>query len=543
MNVSTCNFNERQQPGKEKAFFPSPADWRDQIVYQIFTDRFENGDLSLHDKHPVARIDAFSRKSLHGGNLPGIEQHLDYIRNLGATTIWISPVFLNDANCAYHGYGTVDFHCISPHIGGLPALQKLIRAAHKRGIYVLIDVICNHMGKRITSDHPDYPAYRPPPRAYRIRWIDPKKKYPPPFNHLNCFHNHGHIHNFSGEELILGSLKGLDDLRTERPDIRAFLINAYRRLITLTDCDGFRIDTVRHVEWDFWREFAAAIHAHAESLGKKRFFLTGEVFDSDESAIAKYLGNCFNTETPEPNGEKKRHFLMDSVTDYPLYYAVSDVFHHNSPPARLQQRFKTLHSDLYDPDFRDHLLTFLDNHDVPRFLWRGNCNCSRKHREHLLKLALVLLFTLPGIPCVYAGTELGFHGGHDPENRENMFGKHDPNYHLYRYISRLAALRRSLVCLRRGELKIIQADSTGPGIFVFSRFSVVDACLVIINTSAEWRQLHRLSSPFPPDTVLADATGQARPTRTDKTCHIEKRLIPPFSARVYTAASHRKVTQ
>ncbi len=517
-------------------YFPSPADWRDQLVYQIFTDRFDCGDAKLRHTHPEANYEPHRPKGLHGGDLPGIERRLDYLSGLGASAIWISPVQLNGGRSAYHGYCADDFGVISPHLGGMPALQSLIRAAHERGIYVLLDIVCNHMGRRLTSSHPEYPAYRPPPRAYRLRWIDSKRKYPPPFHRLDCFHNHGYLRKFEGEEMILGSLIGLDDIRTERPDIRRFLIQNYQQLISDTDCDGFRIDTVRHVEWSFWREFSAEIRSHATSLGKARFLLLGEVWEHEDAKLAQFVGTGRPLdEEGQPEGDDSQR-LLDSVTDFPTYYACLDVFAKQRPPSLLQERWQRLADGPMDQGYRDGLLTFLDNHDVPRFLWRGNGCWSRPAREEMLRLALVYLLTMPGLPCLYQGTEQGFHGGHDPSNREDMFHHFDPGHALYGFIAGLARLRADHPACRHGAVRFLQADSQGPGVLAIERAAKEDTILVVLNTAAGPRPLRTVRTSFAPGSEVLDALAGARATRLGRAGQLEGRQIPARSVRVYVSA-------
>jgi hypothetical protein len=141
------------------AHFPSPVDWRDQSIYMIFTDRFSDGDPANNELTPGARFRPQNPRGIHGGDFKGIENHLDYIKNLGATAIWITPVFINDASSAWHGYGALDFSTISPQLGGLSGLRDLTKAAHARGIYIILDVVLNHLGAVATSDDPGWPRF------------------------------------------------------------------------------------------------------------------------------------------------------------------------------------------------------------------------------------------------------------------------------------------------------------------------------------------------------------------------------------------------
>jgi len=205
--------------------FPSPLDWRDITIYQIFTDRFDDGDPANNELTPGARCELDHSRGIHGGDFQGIERRLDYIRALGARAIWISPVFLNEASSAYHGYGAIDFTVVSPQLGGMEGLQNLVRAAHARRMYVLVDVVVNHLGDVVTSDQPGWPKYRTAGEGYPLRWQNSKTIPPAPFNNLNWFHDRGRIGNWDDPvERVVGQFYTLADLRTELPEVRAALI-------------------------------------------------------------------------------------------------------------------------------------------------------------------------------------------------------------------------------------------------------------------------------------------------------------------------------
>lgn len=125
------------------AHFPSPTDWRDESIYMIFTDRFSDGDPSNNEATPGGRFRPQNPRGIHGGDFKGIEKNLDYIKGLGATAIWITPVFINDASSAWHGYGALDYQTISPQLGGLDGLRNLTKAAHGKGIRIILDVVVN----------------------------------------------------------------------------------------------------------------------------------------------------------------------------------------------------------------------------------------------------------------------------------------------------------------------------------------------------------------------------------------------------------------
>ena len=183
--------------------FPSPSDWRNENIYQIFTDRFNDGDPSNDNVEsgrgsPYAPSDS---RGIHGGYFKGIQQKLDYIKLLGATAIWISPIPLNvGGNSAYHGYAAQDFYALAPHWGTITDLSNMVAAAHARGIKVILDVVVNHSGDLIGSNDPGYPAYIAPPGGYNMIYWNSNNKHAPPFltNSLvptlsSLFHTNGAI--------------------------------------------------------------------------------------------------------------------------------------------------------------------------------------------------------------------------------------------------------------------------------------------------------------------------------------------------------------
>ncbi|MFH1278372.1 MAG: alpha-amylase family glycosyl hydrolase [Candidatus Eisenbacteria bacterium] len=460
-----------------RAATPSPNDWRDQSIYQILTDRFFDGDPSnnalegYYDPSDGARI--------HGGDWAGIEEKLDYIRGLGATSIWISPVQKN-AFAAYHGYHIQDFHQFAPHFGGEGDLVSLIDEAHAHGLYMILDVIANHGGDLIDSADPDYPDFHDP-GDYVLRWKNTSNKAAPPFDDLSWYHNNGHINDWVDPEQILGELFGLDDFRTEEPAVRDALAEAHQWLIERTDADGFRIDTVKHVELSFWQEFAPAVHSFAaDSLGKDRFFLYGEIFDGSNWKNGIYTG----TMAGGP-------YALDSVLRFPMHFTTNPVFRDGGATEWLSGQYAD--SVYYDPAARNRLVLFLDNHDVARFMGFGS---SAAEDEAKAKVALAWLYTSVGVPCLYYGTEQEFDGGGDPWNREDMwdgswdFGpsegdNFDQTAPLYRWVRRLNGLRRQFPALRRGGQTEI-ANAQEAGIYSYYRkLTGETTVLVLLNTKGE----------------------------------------------------------
>jgi glycosidase len=477
--------------GRGFAAFPSPDDWRDITIYQIITDRWDDGDPSNNTLNTTYNPSAGDKT--HGGDFKGIQRRLTYLEALGINAIWISPIPLN-AYGEYHGYAARNFTQVDPHWGTLADLQAMVAACHARGIGVILDVVCNH-GGNLFNDNP----YLAPPASYTLSYRDPSRTHAAPFSSTAYWHSQGSIGNWTDPEQILGELFGLDDLKTEDPYVRTQLTNIWSNWITATDVDGFRIDTVKHVEMGFWQTWAPAVRANAASFGKANFFMFGEVFEGSESKCGSYTGTMAGGA-----------FALDSVLDYPQYYRTNSVFGTASDGAQsLADHFSAL-PIYYDPAAQYRLVTFLDNHDNPRFLSSTYAN----NKIARLHAALVYLLTSYGVPCVYYGTEQYFNGGGDPYCREDMFdgqfefgpslgNNFDQTSFGYRLIRELNQLRRSYSALRRGSL-VIREVSSSPGIFAYSRIDGSQEVLVVVNTSDSAKSGAAWQTTFAPGTVLVN---------------------------------------
>jgi glycosidase len=458
--------------------------WRKQSIYQLLTDRFFNGDRSNDDAG--GRFSPAKPWGAHGGDFAGIAAKLDYIKALGATAVWISPILLNGGG-HYHAYATTDFYKVQPAFGTVEELKKLVAEAHKRGLLVVGDVVTNHGGHWIDSDEEGWPEFRAPPAGYRLN-LREGRRYAPPFDHIalgvpleEIFHNHGATRNWDDPtEVELGELMGLDDFRTTSPFVREKMAEIYSHWIREIGFDAFRIDTVKHVEMDFWDEWNPAIRKAAAEAGRPKFFQFGEVLERPEERCGPY--------TQENAGGEAR---MDSVLDYPLYYTVQEVFAKGkAAPSRLVERASEERLAHYHPLARDALVTFLDNHDHTRFLHQGPAAADR------LDAALAFLLTSRGIPCLYYGTEQDFDGGRDPFNRENMFDgdfeqgpSEGDNFNMthprFQLVARLNNLRRIHPALTAGNHAFLEAASDGPGVLGYQRETDAERVWVFLNTSSE----------------------------------------------------------
>lgn len=524
--------------------------WQAQSIYQIITDRFFDGDPSNNNADGNYDPAGHRGTSIHGGDFKGIGEKLDYIKALGATAIWISPVVVN-ANGEFHGYAGRDFYHVDPHWGSLADLRRMIDAAHARGILVIDDVIVNHGGDLIFSTDPGYAHFRAPPDGYTIRYRSRAKTFAPPFDAFNLtydstnnaltnfFHNNGAIEDYAATNQVeLGELSGLDDFRTESPAVRSNMAAIYDHWIA-QGFDGFRIDTTKHVEMGFWQTWCPLVRQFAATNSfKTNFFMFGEVYDAAESKCGSYTGTMGGGP-----------FKLDSVLDYPLYFRINSVFASaRGNTKQIEDHYDAIGAN-YDPSAQMRLVTFLDNHDQPRFLSVRGATVGR------LKVALTFLYTSLGIPCLYYGTEQGFNGRTDPFDREDMFAgqfKDGPagvdsfnmTNPLFLLVAQLNNFRRLYPALQLGGCIVRGSNSSGPGLFAYARrlssAAAIQEVFVVLNTAATAQTLSncptwfaagaKIVNLFDPAETLTVETGPQTPTIS----------VPGTSVKIFVAQTDWK---
>jgi hypothetical protein len=402
-------------------------------------------------------------------------------------------------------------------------------------------VVVNHGGDLVDSGDPGYPNFKRPPGGYTLRFHNPDRQYPPPFD-LNAtnttlsalFHNNGFIRDFrDATQVELGELSGLDDFRTESNYVRERMIEIYEYWIREAGFDGFRIDTVKHVEMGFWQKWCPPVRACAAALGKPDFFMFGEVYDGSDRKCGSYTG----TKAGGP-------FALDSVLDYPLYFRINSVFARATGNTRqLEDRYAAIAGN-YDPCAQMRLVTFLDNHDQPRFLNAANANNNASR----LKVALVFLYTARGIPCLYYGTEQAFNGGNDPYDREDMFAgqfEQGPSlgdnfnmaHPLFQWVAKLNNLRRLYPAVQTGLHSNLWCDPNGPGLFAYARRLGTQEVFVVFNTAKSSQTLPDRPTIYPAGTRLVnllDTSETATVTAGPRTPTIS---VPGTAAKIFIAQS------
>lgn len=491
--------------------------WQDQIIYFLMIDRFNDGDPGNNDQGG-GEYDPADHRKFSGGDLQGIIDQLDYIQGLGATAIWITPPVANQwwdpmvDFGGYHGYWAEDFMAVDAHFGDLTTYQALSDALHDRSMYLIQDIVANHTGNFFTfRDENGEPAYKPedPAAFFQINDVSVPVTEPSqsPFDVNNAtvpeerqaaiYHWTPSIVNFDDEEQLQEyQLADLDDLNTDNPVVRDALRESYGYWIETVGVDGFRIDTVRHVEHDFWHDFvhgddpeAPGINMVAAATGRDDFLTFGEAFigsdpfsDSGDRQVASYLGT---PEEPE----------LKAVLNFPMHFTINRVFAEGQPTAYMTYRLNAAQDIFPAPAV---IPVFIDNHDVTRFLAKGSVDG--------LKQATLFLMTTPGIPVIYYGTEQGF-----AEQRASMFAggfgsdgvdHFDPAADLYQHIATVAELRKGNPIFSRGSVTVLEDNTIGPGVLAYKREYQGETAFVIFNTSDRPVLLTDLDTGLPAGTVL-----------------------------------------
>ncbi len=517
----------------------SPQDWRDQFIYFVVTDRFYDGDAANNSANGT--YDPANGSGIHGGDLKGIRAKLDYIQSLGATGIWITPVVKNYN--AYHGYAASDFMSIDPKLGTLQDLKDLAADLHSRGMVLILDIVTNHTGDLIGTTSGSYTFKYP--ATYTLQYHSASVQHQPDtFANLNFYHAHGGIDDYTSDtQLAYGELFGLDDLKTESTTVRTALFQVYSYWIREGDVDGFRIDTVKHVELGFWQYFCPAVRQYAANLGKTKFFMFGEDFDYSDTKVGAYTGTMSDKDT----------FIFDSMLYFPMQNTIKRVFKEGAATSEIGATYKNL--TLYDTSSRDRLVTFLDNHDMARFLPAGNAAAYHPN----LKLAATFLLTQAGVPILYYGTEQGFDGGSDPYNREDMwdgqwdFGPSDgdnfnTSHSLYCYIQQEASLRKQWSALRRGTQIERWSTAGAGGLYAYSRKDTDAEILIVLNTATSTKTTGTgdtgISTSYPSGKVLYNLFDVTDTVLTGTGVHDSNQIsvsIPALGVKIYAPADTPRI--
>jgi len=502
----------------------------DDVIYLIMPDRFANGDPTNDEPADFpGSHDRSKPRAYHGGDLRGIKAHLPYLKDLGVTTLWLTPIVKNGAATGYHGYGAVDLYAVDPHLGTLRDYQELVEAAHQQHMKVFFDVVPNHVG-------PLHPWVKNPPMA---DWFHGTAEH-----HLNSSSPlTGGFYGFGGEKEITndpieslvdphtprqmtknltdGWFVGvLPDMNTENPVVEQYLIQNAIWWAETSGLDGYRVDTFPYVPRAFWAQW----HQELRRI-YPRLSTIGEVFHPDPTVTSFFAGGR--------KGWDGIDTQLTTLFDYPLYFVLRDVLLNGAPAGRianvLRQDSLYLHADF--------LMPFFGNHDVARFAGVTGATPEK------LKLAFGLTLTLRGIPQLYYGDELGMPGGGDPDNRrdfpggwpedaQNAFtreGRTREQEAIFQYVQALLRLRHEHEALRGGKLWHLASDDSS---YIFLRESDEEKLVIAFHNGTIPKTVNLSLQDTPAEAAASIFTlfGEAQ---TDLAGQQLKLTLPPQSLTIF----------
>lgn len=486
--AARCEFQlaERSHERNEHRGF-SASD----VLYLIMPDRFAHGHVS----NPAAQENQRSLvRGWHGGDFAGIDQHIDYLQQLGVTALWLTPVVSNGAMPeSYHGYAATDLYAVDAHFGSLAQYQQLSRDLHAHGIKLVFDMVPNHLGL-------EHPWVQDPPAP---EWFhgSAQNHHPIKFQMENLVDPHAPRATW-GDVTDGWFTDAMPDLNQENPLVSCYLIQNALWWVETAGLDGIRLDTFPYVGRAFWHDFHETLHNVYPQLTT-----VGEVFNRDPEITSFFAGGT--THRGIDTG-------LDTPFDFPVYFTLRDVLAHDKPMTDLE---KVLRQDALYPH-PERLVPFIGNHDTTRFLTDAGGSTQR------LKLALGLVTTLRGMPELYSGDEIGMTGGEDPDNRRDFPGGFAGDAHnaftqsgrtateqdIFAWTSGLVALRQQHPALQTGfEQNLFADDDT----FAFLRTPVETGCssehttdkagariLVVVNKGKNKKQLNLAMD----ETALAGCT-------------------------------------
>lgn len=546
--VSVKVYSNEINPAKLSPNFTAKAaklapyqqrDFQDEVFYFVLPDRFYNGDTSNDlgatagdKKRALSRggFDKSHKGMYHGGDLAGLSEKLPYLDNMGITAIWLTPILRNQAMQAdtsgYHGYWILDFTEIDPHLGSNDDLKYFIDQAHQRNIKVFFDIITNHtadvikfkechgddgLGWLFEQGNCPFKSIAQIAKGDAYTPFIPKEnlsqvKSPSWLNDIDVYHNQGDS-NWEGESALRGDFAGLDDIDTNSDKAVKGMIDIYKAIIDEFKPDGFRIDTVKHVNMEFWQAFSPALMAHAKATGIDNFFMYGEVYSFEPEFLSS-----FTTQGKIP-----------SVLDFAFQKSLENALVEQQGTDVLAKLFAQDHfyqanrTNSADKKSANQLVNFTGNHDMGRFAYllkQSKHNYSEAEQIQRNLLANAMMYFSRGVPVVYYGDEQGFVGdGGDQASRQDMMpstvasynnddllatdkttadDNFDPSHLFYQTFAKYAELYQQYPALRFGQQTTLYSQDK-PGIFALQRTYLDEGkeqkLMVVYNTATQAQRL------------------------------------------------------
>jgi glycosidase len=516
-------FAPQPRLGNYNGFLP------DDVIYFVFTDRFADGDQTNND--PAKSKGLYDRKKgrhYHGGDLQGVIDKLPYIKSLGATAIWTTPVYDNadredtletyppemPTTTGFHGYGAVDFYSVDEHLGDMAKLKEFVRKAHQAGFVVLQDQVVNHTGPyHVWANDPPTPSWfngtvKDHESNNWQKWttMNPRATY------------QTQRRNIDGWFIDI-----LPDLNQNNPEVEKYLIQNSLWWIAQVGFDSIRMDTLPHVPRSFWAKWGAAVHKEFPKVN-----ILGELFDSDPVLLSYFQKGRKGHDGIDPE--------IDTLYDFGLFYPIRNAFAKGGNIREVSQMFAR---DWIYPK-SSALVTFLGVHDMERFMNEKGATIEG------LKLAQTLIMTSRGTPLLYYGDEIAMPGGPDPDNRRdfpggfpgdprNAFtaqGRTPQENDVWNHLAKLGEIRKLHEPLRRGRsLDLVDEEQQ----FAYARLTDKAAVIVIFNNDTKPAEvnfdLKFISRQVAVDATLTDALGKLPDVRLNDSK--VRATIPARSAGVY----------
>ena len=442
----------------------------DDIIYLVMPDRFANGDTTNDIVEGYGNdLDRSKGNVRHGGDLQGIIDHLDYIKDLGITALWLNPVIENNTQVSYHGYGTTDFYKVDPRLGTNELYKKLVEESHKCGIKVILDHVSNHI-------HINHPWLKNLPMK---DWINGSPEY----FHITNHDKIAYIDMHGDKEVLENSITGwftpyMPDLNQKNPYMANYIIQNTIWWMEFAGIDAIREDTYPYADPEFMAEWAKAILDEFPNTN-----IVGEIWKGDPVYLAAYQEQSMFT----PDFDSK----LPSVTDFGLADALR---YYLSGTRNLQHIYETIGMDLvyHDPY---NLVTFIDNHDLTRAMFVAKEDLSK------VKIALQILLTTRGIPHLYYGFEIGMVGGEDDGSKREDFpggwvedkrsaftskGRSEKENEIFYLIQKMIEIRKENKALSRGKLVHFPVVDN---VYIYFRILDDEKIMVVVNDNDKQKEV------------------------------------------------------
>lgn len=498
----------------------------DDVIYLLMPDRFVDGDPTNNDPAKSKGLyDRSKTRRYHGGDLQGVIDKLPYLKSLGITAIWTTPIYDNndkldykefydnEPTTGYHGYGAVDMYSVEEHFGDVAKLRELVEKAHALGIKVIQDQVANHIGPFHVW------ANDPPTRTWWNGTVE---------NHTsNNWQKWTAMNPRATYQTQARNIDGwfidiLPDFNQRDPEVEKYLIQNSIWWIETIGFDAIRMDTLPHVPRQFWMVWGTAIKREYPRVN-----ILGELYDGDPALLAYFQTGRRGHDGIDTN--------IDTLFDFGLFYPIRNAFGQGKNIREVSQMFA--HDWLYPKP--EVLTTFIGVHDMARFMNEPGATVEG------LKLALTLIMTSRGTPIIYYGDEIAMRGGGDPDNRRdfpggfpgdrrNAFaadGRNREQNEVWNHLAKLGLIRNALVPLRRGKtLDLLDEEQQ----IAYARVAATDAVLIVFNNDNKPAQVDfdlSMITPLASNVTLVDALRNLRDVKVVNGRFVA--TLPPRSAGVF----------